>query len=92
MLLRGTGFGTSQVVQWLRLCISIAGAAGFIPGQEAKVSYVMWYNKEEEWVLSKGRGCKSQSPGYRNHHLPTKQSFMIPWAACVGFMLTDNVN
>ena len=67
-------FGNSLAVQWLRLCTSTAGAAGFIPGQDAKVSYVMWYNKEE-WVLPKGGGAKASLLGIgtttspQNNHL-----------------------
>ena len=30
-------FGTSLVVQWLRLCLSTAGGVGWIPSQETKI-------------------------------------------------------
>ena len=32
--------GTSQVVQWLRLCASNAGGMGLIPGQGTKILHV----------------------------------------------------
>ena len=31
-------YGTSLVDQWLRLCVSIAGGTGSIPGQGTKIS------------------------------------------------------
>ena len=34
--------GTSLVVQWLRICASIAAGMGLIPGREAKIPHAMW--------------------------------------------------
>ena len=34
--------GTSLEVQWLRLCTSIAGDSGLIPGQETKIPHAVW--------------------------------------------------
>ena len=34
--------GTSLVVQWLRLCASNAGGAGFITGQGTQILHAVW--------------------------------------------------
>ena len=39
-------FGTSLVVQWLRLGASTAGGAGSIPGPGTKISHAAWYGQK----------------------------------------------
>jgi len=34
--------GTSLAVQWLRICTSIAGSTGSIPGQGTKIPHALW--------------------------------------------------
>ena len=39
--------GTSLVVQWLKLCPSIAGCLGLIPGWGIKILHVVWQKKKK---------------------------------------------
>ena len=39
---------TSLEVQWLRLCTSISGGVGVIPGQGTRVPHAMW--PKREWI------------------------------------------
>ena len=39
--------GTSQAVQWLRLCASNAGGEDSIPGQGTKIPHAMWCSKKQ---------------------------------------------
>ena len=37
-----TSVGTSQAVQWLRICASTTGDTGSILGQETKIPQAVW--------------------------------------------------
>ena len=38
--------GASLEGQWLRLCTSIAGGVGLIPGQQTKVPHAAWHSQK----------------------------------------------
>ena len=42
LILKLSNFGTSLVVQWLRLRASTAGGAGSIPGRGTKIPHAAW--------------------------------------------------
>lgn len=44
--LKKLNIGTSQVVQWLRLCASPVGGMGSIPGQGTKILHVVWLGQK----------------------------------------------
>ena len=41
----------SLVVQWLRLCASIARGTGSIPGQGTKIPYAAWCGQKNPQIL-----------------------------------------
>ena len=43
-------FGTSLVVQWLRLHASTAGGTGSIPGLGTKTLHTAWYDKKKSFL------------------------------------------
>ena len=42
-----TDKGTSQVVQWLRLCTSTAGGMGLIPGRGTEMLHAAWRGQKK---------------------------------------------
>ena len=42
-------WGTSLLVQGLRLCASTAGGEGLIPGLGTKFLHALWHSHKERW-------------------------------------------
>ena len=48
--LRLSPIRTSLVVQWLRLCASMAGGTGLIPGWGTKIPHAAWHSQKKKKI------------------------------------------